>query len=600
MACNPDKIKIAVLEQTKLITDFTDIRIKNSDKFILNKIPDGGIVEHDDNNDSIIYGWAEQAPVSYRNVDYSNKPLVEGEMTGRRPNTNLSAPFTVDINDIPDNACHGQTEIDFAHGFRRRGFFDREFDAKSPVKCVSELKRFTRTQARDYFDGMQSHFASFGLENFSADLINLSIQQGEANASIMSANGINLTSGGWEAIPQYRVSIFALQEYRAEIMMIKKGLGQEVSDDWLLEVEMPFQDWVDAVREDQIQRNGSSSQVQYPVPLFEDTEGNLRKRKSHTYGGIKAYFNEEPVKGYFRPKGDGTYAFVRIKPLINAPGEEGGLIMVKNDQYRRDTIVVDGVTYPIIILIPHIDPKSFTRFGKKKPYKPVGGENAGVNYDVRVIDGAYIDCNEMNDKFRLVARHEYRFRAKYPELSGWIAYRASMQTGYTISVTPRGPLPAAVVNSGPDGYRQQEIDACTASECAQCDQVVEDQTLQCVDAEDADAAILALQPSGAVTAIASATADRSLRLAVVRTGGLGGAASVAYTTANGTGTAGDDYTTSAGTLEWAAGETDPKFIDVTILAGADDATNFTVTISSPVGATIAASQNQATVTLDVI
>lgn len=599
MPCNPDKIKLAVFEQTKLITDFTDIKIKNSDKFILSKIPDGGIVDHDDNNDSIIYGWAEQAPVAYRSVDYSNRPLVEGEMTGRYPNTNLSAPFSVDINDIPDNACHGQTEIDFAQGFRRRGFEDREFDAKTPVKCVAELDRFTRRQASDYFTGMRDQFANFGMENFASDLINMSIINGGANASVVSPNGLTLTEGGWTALPQYRISIFALQEYREEIMMLKRGLGQEVSDDFVMDIELPFLDWVDAVRQDQIQRNGNSAQIQYPVPLFEDTEGNLRKRKSHTYGGIRAFFSNEPVRGYFRPKGDGTYAFIRVKPFINAPGEEGGLIMVKNDQYRRDTIVVDGISYPMMTAIPHIDPTSFTRFGKKKPLKPMGEDNVGMNYDVRVIDGAYIDYNEMNDKFRLVARHAYRFRAKFSELSGWIVYRHSQTTGYALSVTPRGPVEPETVNSTPDGYRQQDIDYCTQAECAQCDQVVDGQTLQCIDAEDGTASVLALTPSGAITSVGYGDAY-TLRVAVTRTGGTGNPATVAYATANGTATAGSDYTAASGTLEWDANDTEPKFITVPILAAATDAQTFTITISAPTGATIAASQNVATVTFDIV
>lgn len=605
MACNADQIKLAVFEQTKLITDFTDIKIQNSDKFILNMIPDGGVVENDDNNDSIIYGWAEQAPVAYRSADYSNKPLIEGEMTGRQPNTNLSAPFTVDINDIPDNACHGQTEIDFAQGFRRRGYEDRKFDAKTPVKCVADLERFTRKQAKDYFDGMQMQFANFGMENFAADLINMSILNGEANASVTTANGITLTSGGWEAVPAYRISIFALQEYREEIMMIKRGLGQEVSDDWVLPIEIPFLDWVDAVRQDQIQRNGNSAQIQYPVPLFEDTEGNLRKRKSHTYGGIKAYFNEHPVRGYFKPKGDGTYAFVRVHQFINAPAESysggvGGLIMVKNDQYRKDTIVVGGVAYPMITLIPHIDPTSFTRFGKRKPLKPVGEDNVGVNYDVKVIDGAYIDCNEMNDKFRLIARHRYRFRSKYPELSGWIAYRHAQQIGYTITPNVRGALVPGDVNSAPEGYRAQDIDFCAQAECAECDQVVGGDNLQCVDPEDATASVLALTPSGDVTVPTTAADPATVTLYVTRTGGLGNVTTVAYATANGTASSGSDYTAASGTLTWEAGDNTPKAIEVELLTGATDGQTFTVTISSPTNATIAASQNVATVTQDVL
>lgn len=597
MACNPDQIKLAVFEQTKLITDFTYEKINQSNSTILGKIPDGGVVENDDNNDSIIYGWGEQAPVSYRTVDYDNKPLVEGQMTGRYPNTALSAPFTVDINDIPDNACHGQTEIDFSQGFRRRGFLDREFSAKTPVKCVRELDRFTRRQAADYFNGMRDSFANFGKTNFEDDLINLTIRYGEANASVTGTE-LNVTTGGWESPPLYRITIDFLQEYRDYVMVVKRGLGQDVPDDWMLEIEIPRRDWIDAVREDQIQRNGTGNGVVYNTELFKDDEGPLRGRSFATYGGIKAYFREDPIRGYFKPKGDGTYNFVRVKQFINSDAEVGGIVLTANQQYRRDSIVVDGVTYPMVTLIPHIDKTSFTRFGKKKPLKPVGEENVGVNYEVKVIDGAYIDCNEMNDKFRLVARHEYRFRAKYPELSGWIAYRNSQRVGYTLSVTPRAASIAGDVTAFEEIYREQDIDSCTQAECAQCDQVVDSQNLQCIDPEDATAGILALTPSGEITSPTTTADPTTVRLAVTRTGGLGSVVTVAYATADGTATAGSDYTAASGTLTWEIGDNTPKFIEVALLAAATDAQTLTVTISSPTNATIAASQNVANITID--
>lgn len=65
--------------------------------------------------------------------------------------------------------------------------------------------------------------------------------------------------------------------------------------------------------------------------------------------------------------------------------------------------------------------------------------------------------------------------------------------------------------------------------------------------------------------------------------------SVQYTTVAGTATAGNDYITTTGTLEWLLGEPATKYIPVSVLAGfnGESAETFTVTLSNPVGCTVA-------------
>ncbi|MGC8988819.1 MAG: Calx-beta domain-containing protein, partial [Verrucomicrobiia bacterium] len=55
-----------------------------------------------------------------------------------------------------------------------------------------------------------------------------------------------------------------------------------------------------------------------------------------------------------------------------------------------------------------------------------------------------------------------------------------------------------------------------------------------------------------------------VRLTVSRTGGSDGAASVTYSTADGSAKAGSDYTAASGTLSWASGDAEDKVIEVTI------------------------------------
>ena len=95
-----------------------------------------------------------------------------------------------------------------------------------------------------------------------------------------------------------------------------------------------------------------------------------------------------------------------------------------------------------------------------------------------------------------------------------------------------------------------------------------------------------------------AETDGSVRIFVSRTGGSAGPAGVSYATADGSATAGSDYTSTAGTLDWADGDTADKYFDVPIL---DDSAyegdeTFTVALSGATGAALA-TPNETTVTI---
>jgi hypothetical protein len=91
----------------------------------------------------------------------------------------------------------------------------------------------------------------------------------------------------------------------------------------------------------------------------------------------------------------------------------------------------------------------------------------------------------------------------------------------------------------------------------------------------------------------------SVTITVTRTGGSSGAVTVHYATANGTATAGADYTTSTGTLSWPSGDTAAKTFAIPILTDALVEGNETVLLSltSPTGG---ASLGTAAATLTII
>ena len=634
--CNPQKIVAALHEQALEITDIVREEIKDSDRFALRMIPDGGTVKRHSTQDTVIYGEAKQAPVAYKQLDNAPRPLRQPGSAGP-PNTpgarldgveqdfngrNLQGAngiFAALANDIDDNACHGMVTIDFSQGYRIRRTSDYGLDLDTPIKCARELDRLGESHIRGYFNGFKNQFTAFGMDNFSDNLLNLAIQFGEANASVRGVNEFHVSTGGWEAEPLYRISICFLQDYRDYIAAEMKGRGMRVPEDWKLEVEMPRNDWFDAVTADIVARRAPGSAAvtaglttNLNTEFLKDEEGPLRGRQFHEYGGIKCYFNETPIRGYFLPVSSSAKRFVRVYDWINQVDEEGGLVRRANHQYRQDTILVDGVRYNMVTLIPHIDPRSFKRFGLIKPIKPFGTDNAGVNYEVRVIDGARLGCNDFNDKFKFAARHEFRFKAEYPEFSGFIAYRSSRRQGYVIDVSSRTDDPdyQATKTVSPESYRSGSPDDCQTAECAQCGKVP-DTDGQCVAVGGEDATVLRLTPSGANTtagrtAIVSYGANVDVVFTVERTGGAG-AVSVDYAVAGSTlggavtaAQAATDFTATSGTLSWEEGDTQPKTITLPLLAAARDGYGLTLTISNPVGAsvTIGAGANVAYCVID--
>ncbi len=90
----------------------------------------------------------------------------------------------------------------------------------------------------------------------------------------------------------------------------------------------------------------------------------------------------------------------------------------------------------------------------------------------------------------------------------------------------------------------------------------------------------------------------SVRIYVSRTDGSSGAASVNYATANGTATAGSDYTAKSGTLNWSDGDAGDKYFDVSITddSAAENGETFTASLSEASGASLG-SPSSTTVTI---
>ena len=109
--------------------------------------------------------------------------------------------------------------------------------------------------------------------------------------------------------------------------------------------------------------------------------------------------------------------------------------------------------------------------------------------------------------------------------------------------------------------------------------------------------------AGTITVSAStasiAEGGGSVTVTARRTGGSAGAVSVAFATANGSATAGSDYTAASGTLSWAAGDSADKTFVVSIAQDTAVESNetFTATLSAPTGGASLGTPASVTVTI---
>lgn len=580
----------ALHEDKERITDIVFEKIQESPSFVLNRIPDGGTTNFNDQLDSIEYRVAKQPFRQYDELNDDPRALVNGVMNGVACD-GVTAPFNVKVNEEdPSTSCHDEGLLDFGQGYRIRKSKMYRLAITTPVVCAFDYIRMGPAHVEGYFTGMTEAFTEYGMDNFEANLQNFVIAYGEANASVNSKNEIVLTTGGFNAPPLYRLSIPFLRRYRQ--YMVREG---GLDDNGLLEIETTRQDAIDAILADQAQLGIAGFTVNEQI--FNDTRGDFYAKSGTVYNGIKFIFNEMPVRGYFMPSevtagGEQLWKFVRVYHWKNEPNEAGGLSWVPNHDYDKATIVCNGATYPMVSLAFVINAKSFKRYGLGAP-KRIKGQNAGTNFEMIVLDGAHIPCNDFNDKFRLAARHMFRFKSIKPQLSGAIAYRHAIPEDYVLS--PTNPVPEVPPQSfaGPQEFAPSGVSPC------------------CPGAPVADP--INVSPVGGVGATpdvkviwgADGTGPVNLQISVTRKGEGAGTLIITPTLAAGTAVLNTHYEViSPATLNWADGEVGTKKFTIPVIgvipdADADGVCDFTLHLakSGSTTDTLAAEEDDITVSI---
>ena len=587
---------MAILDQKQLIEFEVNEQLLNRPRYMMQMIPDGGIMDPHDDATTYRARRGFQAPVGYDDTSFEMDcdpfaNLEDGYQTAKSACGNVSSVIGALTNDRHlAEACEGVCVVDFAQGYSTVGYRDQELKIATPLRCIKTLLNYEKKRVADYLSQEIDSFRETAIESYEYNLFKQVVEAGEANAVVKSVVAQPLpvlTKGGWDGTPTNRVTIDFLLRYRRQIMerLVNTKFASQ-AEDFVLEVEMTRDAWLAAKVADTLYRTGEGgfipnlgNQVRIDESVFEQGSRMATKKFEIWEGKIRVIFNDHPIRGIMKPAGlsaggDQLYEFVRIYHLKNE-ANEAGVSAVSNSDYYYNQAQCDGAMYDVIELIPHVHSESFKRYGLTKAIGPDGVVGHGNNFEVKLLNKADLssrDCpNWFDEYYRYAARHNYRFRDIYPELSGFIAHKHEILQGYDMDSTGE----VLFVKDGVATSSVEEVDNCTLETCAKS---------ECLDSEvcvdeislDACGPISTAYCGETGTLIVSAT--RECGLAAPDGEGVQApqVATVEWCLIDDTAIYGTHYQAvdadglplaADGLFEWAEGETGTKSVCVNILDG---------------------------------
>jgi hypothetical protein len=359
--------------------------------------------------------------------------------------------------------------------------------------------------------------------------------------------------------------------------------------------------WNDMPFEVQVSRESLSAAIQNykadynlqinTTPVANDKIG-LEGLDVVEFEGIRFILTDLPTRGYLLPTPAGFELHI-VNPTKHRAGTGGGVVPEVDNDYYNCFHTCNGQTYPLYEVGLFIHPKAATRESFAPPQMANKSFSRNLfNFEVKMIDGAYIENNVDNFKFYFRLLHAYAFESLNPELMGAIIYQVQpdLINVHAAVCSPEGTaisIPVAEP-SGP------QTDPGVEDECVACgDEVVSN--IEPLPTEDdtcpeVSTGILALVSCGPVITDKDVG---TMLVGVERIGGSDGAASVEFDTSDpgggGSATAGVDYTAIvAEVVNWADGENGVKYVEITIdPTGAGGGLIFVTTLSTAVGGTLA-------------
>ncbi len=565
------RLKTAIAAETGNIQGMAERFIAESDDYLVRRIPQGSY-DPGQGEDPIKVRYSTAPIEDQEYIDILATGSVDEDMVARQCNGS-NGNFDVSVNRRGAPGCNltGQT----IHG----GYdvFTRVVKGKAwetEVICALDLIQKKHYQA--YISMLQRDLPARAVEQFQYSLERNVIEVGHYNTSVVP--GFTFAQGEFPATPVGTLDLGTVR--RVFTIMEKQG-------------------WKGAREITTSVEAFETMRINYKRNHNVELASSLDSSETHflpdgtqvvTWAGIKWVLLKHPPRGYLVNTLNGL-KFVPVRPTVARPGTGEGIVTDVNEDYFNCHTYCDGQRHELYEIgfyvhetaanrqafaVPQVGPKSFSK--------------GLFNFEVDMIDGAFLDCNKDNLKFHFRLRHAYAFESTMPELMGAIIYRVQPDIIYINEpVCDNGPCDGPPIT--PLAPNPQYTD-----DCIQSDLETEELAFRAARLPEPTQTNPAPAPAAGFlihrnTAITAQVDCGTVRIEVERIGGVDGAASATLATAASSPLSlaqPADYTLTTATISWADGEAGVKYIDVPINpAAAPIPGTFGVLLSSALGAAIA-------------
>lgn len=581
------RLKTAIAEEVGNIQGNAERFIAESNNYLVNRIPQGSFdPSQGEEPRKVRYSTAPLADSPYQDI------LVHGNENGTMPARDQCDDITTEQDAIIDVkgafGCNIPGET-ISGGFDE--FFRRLQGKAWETEPFCAMDLLLKKHPNEYIDMLQRDLPKRAMEQFGYSLERNVIDFGFYNTSVVG--GFTFNQGAFPAAPEgvldlgYVRRVFALLEAQGwegvhEVGPISRSAFETMRINYKVKEGVELQSKLDSA-ETRFLPNGT---------------------EVVTWGGIQWILTSKPLRGFLKNNVDGTKSLVPVRPTVARQGTGEGIVTDINNDYFDCRTVCNGAATELYEVAFYVAPNAATREAFAMPQ--MGGLTFSqnlFNFEVNMIDGAYLECNRDNFKGLFRILHAYAFESTMPELMGAIIYRVSPDCVNIIApcCDDQCPvLPGAEV--GIQAPRGPVADGCSTSDCdpAACDgdpvNFIEPAGTQEEPCPDLDEGVIAMATCGPVITDINAG---EVCVYVQRIGGSLGAAAVDYTTADGTAATGTDYTVTADTLNWADGENDTKKVCIPILPGGAGGLAFDFNLSGVVGADLADNATTGCATLEI-
>lgn len=563
----------ALAYESDLIQGYGEYMIRSSSAEIKEMIPQepGNPNEGCDPIEHVEYSfWATDC--DYQSVDHCadngtqniQVPDCQGGTTALEVNANTATAGAPGLCDPP--TCILQA----GHNIYRGVEYTRA--CESPVICLHELIR--AKHVRPYLEGLRAAFPREMDRAHCHKLWELLIQYG-TNLAELGPGCLDTVVGTYDHVPTGTIDYGTLLQHQ-EMLLAQGYPGKPV-----------YYIGHAALRQMVVNHKNNTNLTLNSAKLFaNDAEINAVPGGMYEYGDIRFKILEVPIRGYFVQIGAGAFEFRRIENRQFVAGTGAGAVVEYDSSYQKCKYTCDEGVFDIVELIGFAHPMAFRRRPYAAPQMGFGENlNGAFNMETKVIGGAHISCNPDEDKYKLRAKHHFRFVPKNPRWGGTIAHLYTPYQRFLNEVTceecPGGAAETITVRPFNTGECE---DPC------------------CYDADESGPPVETAGEFYFACALTVAQGETQLTVCVERRNGTNGVATLQADTANGTATAGVDYTAVvAEALAWADGEGGVKCFTVPGIvqpaAGGD--LTFDIVYSLAVGASIGSTCTADTATVTI-